>query len=156
MVYLEIGGVIMIKIYSKLDPKLLLHQINRQEDIPAGKMQLSDPKEFLQIGTMVLEQGETIPAHKHTWKAGESRTITQESWIIIRGSIKGIFYDTDDQILAEEILYPGDCAITYQGGHSLINLEADTAFYEIKTGPYLGREQDKIAIETHELQSTSN
>ena len=136
----------MQKIYSNINPQLLLHQINRLDDIPKGKMQISEPKEFLQICTMDLQKNETINAHKHLWKKGEASVITQESWIVIRGSIKGTFYDTDDQILAEEILHPGDCAITYQGGHSLTNLEEDTVFYEIKTGPYQGREVDKQDI----------
>ncbi|MBU1092767.1 WbuC family cupin fold metalloprotein [Patescibacteria group bacterium] len=136
----------MQKIYSKTDPKLLLHQINRLEDIPKGKMQLSDPKEFLQICTMDLQKDETVPAHKHLWKNGEKSVITQESWIVIRGSIQGAFYDTDDKVIAEEILRPGDCVITYQGGHSLTNLEEGTIFYEIKTGPYQGRENDKVKI----------
>lgn len=145
----------MKKIYSKINPNLLLIQINRLEDIPQGKLQLSDPKEFLQIGAFALTPGEHIPAHKHVWKEG-GKTITQESWIVIRGSIKVVFYDIDDTAIGEDILYPGDCFVTYYGGHSLTSIEPGTIFYEIKTGPYLGRENDKVDINTHELQSASH
>ena len=145
----------MIKIYSKIDPNLLLCQINRLEDIPKGKQQLSDDKEFLQIGTYALKPGEHIPAHKHVWKEG-GKTITQESWIVIRGSVKGVFYDIDDAVIGEDVLYSGDCFVAYHGGHSLTNLEENTVFYEIKTGPYLGKENDKIDIETHEFQPISH
>ena len=155
MLYLDIGRFIMQKIYSKIDPNLLLAQINRLEDIPKGKQQLSDAKEFLQIGTYALAPREHIPAHKHIWKEG-GKTITQESWIVIRGSIKGVFYDIDDTVIGEDVLYPGDCFVAYYGGHSLTNLEDNTVFYEIKTGPYQGRENDKIDIEDHELQSVNN
>ncbi len=146
----------MKKIYSKIDRSLLLVQINRVEDISVGKTQLSDPKEFLQIGIMALKKGEHIAAHKHISREGEKNVVTQESWIVIRGSIKGTFYDIDDQVIGEDILYPGDCFIAYHGGHSLTNLEDNTAFYEIKTGPYKGRENDKIEIEENELQPISN
>lgn len=155
MVYLDIRRITMKKIYSKIDPNLLLAGINRLKDIPQGKLQLSDPKEFLQIGTYALAQGEHIPAHKHIWKEG-SKTITQESWIVIRGSIKGVFYDINDAVIGEDILYPGDCFVSYYGGHSLTSIESDTIFYEVKTGPYRGRENDKVDINTHELQSASH
>jgi len=135
----------MKKIYSQIDPDLLLAQINRLKDTHQGKLQLSDPKEFLQVGTMALGPGEHIPAHKHMWKEG-GKTITQESWIVIQGSIKGVFYDTNDTVIGEDTLYPGDCFINYYGGHSLTSLEPNTIFYEIKTGPYQGRESDKIDI----------
>lgn len=136
----------MKKIYSKVDPSLLLHQINRLEDITEGKRNLSDPKEFLQICTMNLEKGRAFHSHKHIWKDGEKSVIAQESWIVIRGKVKGIFYDIDDTIIEEEILNPGDCSITFQGGHNLISLDENTILYEIKTGPYKGRENDKIDI----------
>jgi len=137
----------MKKIYSTIDPSLLLHQIVRLADITNEQHELSNPKEFLQIRAMNLGRNRTFAAHKHIWKNGVDKMITQESWIIIKGQVRGVFYDTDHQIIADEVLEPGDCAITFQGGHGLTSLADNTIMYEIKTGPYQGREKDKTDIE---------
>lgn len=136
----------MKKIYSKLNTSVLLHQINKLEDIKEEKHELSDPKEFLQIRAMNLKKDRTFTPHAHIWKSGEKKVITQESWIVITGKIEGIFYDTNNEVLAKEILSPGDCAITFQGGHNLTSLEEKTIMYEIKTGPYKGKDNDKIEL----------
>ena len=84
---------------------------------------------------------------KILWKDGEERVIAQESWVIIRGSVKCSFYDTDGAILAEPILNVGDCSITLAGGHTYSILEDETLVYEYKTGPYKGSEKYKIFID---------
>lgn len=136
----------MEQIYSQVDPTVLLHQINRLDDIVKGTTDLSDPKEFLQIRALRVGAGRAFDPHKHIWKNGGEKMITQESWIVIKGRIRGVFYDTDDQVVKEVILNPGDCAITFRGGHSFTSLEDDTILYEIKSGPYQGRENDKVDI----------
>lgn len=136
----------MNKIYSTKDPQMLLHSILKKEDILDGKIELSDPKEYLQIMAIKDENGKNYPAHKHLWKDVEPKSITQESWIVIQGKLKGIYYDTDGTKVGEEILGPGDCSITFYGGHSVDILEEGTIFYEIKTGPYLGKEYDKAPL----------
>ena len=55
---------------------------------------------------------------------------------------------SDDTIISEPILYPGDCSMTFRGGHNYLILEDDTIVYEYKTGPYLGQEFDKEFINT--------
>ena len=55
-------------------------------------------------------------------------------------------YDLDDTILYTGILEPGDCSVSYYGGHNYMSLEDNTTVYEFKTGPYLGQELDKVFI----------
>jgi hypothetical protein len=76
-----------------------------------------------------------------------NKQIAQESWIVIKGSVKCIFYDVDDTIIAEPILYPGDASFTLGVGHNYLILEDNTIVYEYKTGPYEGQELDKKFIE---------
>lgn len=135
-----------MKIYSKIKNGLLLHQINRLEEIEAGRKDLSNDKEFLQICTLKLKGGKTFFPHKHIWKEVESKSIAQESWIVIRGKVRCIFYDIDDNIIHEDILNSGDCSITYYGGHNYEILEDNSIIYEVKTGPYFGMELDKKKI----------
>ena len=58
-------------------------------------------------------------------------------------------YDTDEVFLCEEIIFPGDCSITFEGGHTYEALEEDTIVYEYKTGPYTGQNNDKVFIKDH-------
>lgn len=134
-----------MNIYSKVDPKLLLHIINKQSMISAKRTDLVHSTEFLQVGCFTLNNGKTFKPHKHI-PINRNTTITQESWVIIRGKIKAILYDIDDTIIHEEILESGDCSITLKGGHNYECLEDDTVVYEYKTGPYNGQEADKTFI----------
>ena len=103
---------------------------------------MSPDEEFLQVSGRKLKLGTIVPAHKHL-QINRITKITQEAWVVLKGKVKGIFYDLDDSILHESILTDGDCIVLYRGGHSLEVLEEDTVFYEFKTGPYFGVEADK-------------
>ena len=93
-----------------------------------------------------MKTGHTFAPHRHLWKEGEDLCIAQESWVVIKGSVKCIFYDLNNIILKEIILYPGDCSVTLSGGHTYLILEDDTLVYEYKTGPYKGQKLDKQFI----------
>ena len=132
------------KIYSK-DGKTLLHIINRVEEI-VSRQDILPENHFLQLATLTLKQKKTFAAHKHIWKAPiGDQVIAQESWVVISGRVKCYFYDLDDSLLETEILNPGDCSITLQGGHNYEILD-DAIVYEYKTGPYLGQKFDKVFI----------
>ena len=96
---------------------------------------------------MKMSEGRTFRPHKHIGMDRKT-TITQESWVIINGSVKAILYDLDDTIIAEEILNIGDISITFRGGHNYEILDDDTLVYEYKTGPYKGQKLDKVFIKT--------
>ncbi len=125
----------MKRIYSKANPSVLLHIINRQTDITGTRVDLIPPTEALQVSCFSLPNGKTFRPHKHN-ECHKITTMTQESWIVVKGKIKAILYDLDDTIIAEEILEPGDCSITLYGGHNYLCLEEGTIVYEYKTGPY--------------------
>ena len=135
----------MKKIYSKIKPEILLHVINRKEDITTQRQDLSPEEEYLQVASFIMNKGKTILPHKHLTQI-RTTDITQESWLIIKGSIKVTLFDTDDKIIEEVILKQGDCLVTFRGGHSYIVLEEDTVIYEYKTGPYQGKEKDSMSI----------
>lgn len=142
----------MKKIYSRIKPDLLLHIINYVEDIDK-RCDLCPPEEFLQVATFKLMEGKTFQPHKHIKKL-VAHDITQETWIILRGSVEMVLYDIDHRvyksgkppILERVKLQTGDCSITFRGGHNYICLEDNTLVYEVKTGPYLGQKKDKEFI----------
>ena len=135
----------MRMIYSKIEPGRVLHIVNHSSEI--GKRQdMCPPGQLLQMACFKLKQNQTFRPHKHIAKNSQHH-ITQEAWIIVRGSVRAILYDLDDTVLEEINLYAGDCSITFYGGHNYLCLEEDTLVYEAKTGPYLGIDKDKQGIQ---------
>lgn len=136
----------MEKIYSKINGQLL-HQIIRLKEITSGRINLSEDDKYIQCAALNLPKNQTFKPHKHNANPrNEQNYIPQESWCVIKGSVKCIFYDIDNNIIAEPILNAGDASFTYFGGHNYFILEDNTIVYEYKTGPYLGQSLDKTFI----------
>jgi len=135
----------MKNIYSKIDGRLL-HIINRLSDID-GRTEIVPEDNFIQCATLKMPKDKTFQAHKHIIKDRHyPEQIAQESWVIIKGSVRCKFYDLDDTLIAEPILELGDASFTLYGGHTYEILEEDTIVYEYKTGPYEGQQLDKEFI----------
>jgi hypothetical protein len=136
----------MNKIFSKVEEGKLLHIINRFDEI-SGRNEIVPENNFIQCATLKMPKGKTFPPHKHIIKERHYlEQIAQESWVVIKGSVKCFFYDIDDTIIAIEILNSGDASFTLYGGHTYEILEDDTIVYEYKTGPYEGQKLDKKFI----------
>ena len=136
----------MEKIFSKKDTNKLLHIVIRKEDIIKGRIEVVPEDKFIQCAILNMDKGKTFRPHKHIWKERTRNLIAQESWVVIQGSVKCIFYDIDDTIIAEPILNTGDSSFTLEGGHTYLILEDDTLVYEYKTGPYEGQSLDKTFL----------
>jgi dTDP-4-dehydrorhamnose 3,5-epimerase-like enzyme len=105
-----------------------------------------DTEQFLQLAILKFSKGKTFIPHKHIYKTVPDQAIAQESWVVMRGKVKAVFYDIDDTILSEEILQEGMISITLFGGHNYEILEDNTLVLEYKTGPYYGQKLDKEFI----------
>ena len=136
----------MIEYYSKIEPNKLLHVVVRKEDLKPGRKDIIPEEHFIQCSHLNMEKGKTFRPHKHIFKNRTRDVIAQESWIVIQGKVKCIFYDLDDTILVEPILNHGDASFTLEGGHNYEILEDNTLVYEYKTGPYEGQALDKTFI----------
>jgi hypothetical protein len=125
----------------------ILHKIIKKTDLVKGRVNVCSEDQFIQLATLNLEKGTTFKAHKHLWNyLNGSPQITQESWVVISGSVKVFYYNEEDEIIYFDILYPGEASITFFGGHNYEILEDDTIVYEFKTGRYFGQEFDKVFI----------
>lgn len=136
----------MEHIHSKADPGVLLHIVVRKDDIKVGRQDVVAPEEFIQCSILNMERGKTFKPHKHIWKERAGSVIAQESWIVVQGSVKCLFFDLDDTLIATSTLHAGDASFTLQGGHTYEILEDSTLVYEYKTGPYEGQLLDKTFI----------
>lgn len=136
----------MEKIFSRCQPNILLHMVHRRSSMIEGRVDLVDTDQFIQCSSLNLAAGQTFRPHQHVWKPGPDKVIAQESWVVISGCVRCLFYDTNGDYLDEKTLEPGDASFTLQGGHNYIALEPNTLVYEYKTGPYQGQKLDKIFL----------
>lgn len=133
-------------IYSKVEEGKLLHIINRLYEIE-NRTEVVPENNFIQCATLKMKKGTTFKPHKHITKDRHyPEQIAQESWVVIKGSVKCIFYDVDDTIISTPILREGDASFTLYGGHTYEILEDNTIVYEYKTGPYEGQKLDKTFL----------
>lgn len=133
-------------IYSKVEEGLLLHVVFKLSDFKDGRENLISPEEFIQCSALKLPFGTTFKPHRHITREITDIRTPQESWHVIRGVVKCTFYDIDDAVISEPILYAGDTSFTLMGGHTYTILQDNTFVLEYKTGPYYGQELDKIFI----------
>ena len=139
-------GVIEVeRIYSKVEPDLLLLAIGRHTDIDKSRTDFSPDHEYMQVSAKKLSKGTSFLPHKHN-KILRTSDLTQEAWVFLSGKVTARFWDIDDSIIFETDLGPGDLAVVFRGGHSFEVLEDNTILYEFKTGPYYGQEKDKTYI----------
>ena len=80
----------------------------RKDDMKPGRMDIVPEDNFIQCSILNLEKDKTFKPHRHIWKERTRNVIAQESWIIIDGSVKCTFYDIDNTIISEPILYTGE------------------------------------------------
>lgn len=85
-----------------------------------------------------LEPGTILPIHRHTH--------TAETYIVLRGSIKVLFYDINKNLVNQYLVNPeeGVYGVHIPSGqwHTLVVIETGTVIFEVKDGPYapLGEE----------------
>ena len=135
----------MKNIYSKIDGKRILHTVYRLNDLKEDREDFTSEDKYLQGAVIKFNKGKKFKAHQHI-HCERTTDITQETWVVIEGSVLVKYYDLDDQYLTEETINSGDCTITFAGGHSFEGIDENTIVYEFKSGPYYGRNADKVDI----------
>jgi len=114
-----------------------------RSDISIEKSEFFSPKEYpFQLGAHVRKKGSEFEPHVH--KPVERRiNTTQEFLYIQKGKVRATFYDEHQNPIAKTILNEGDAILLVSGGHGFKMLE-DSKIIEIKQGPYVNVEKDKI------------
>lgn len=104
----------MTKIYSKVEPDKLLHVVVKFTDIEPGRVDIIPEDNFIQCSMLNMKKDQTFRPHKHITKERTyAEQIAQESWCIVRGSVRATFYDLDDSVLAEPVLEAGDAKLLH-------------------------------------------
>lgn len=121
----------------------ILALIFRNDNFKEGLDFLTKESDALQVGTWNYSKGKILNAHGHK-KAERKNNIVQELVFVKSGKIRADIYNDDKKLVAQRELTNGDFIILMNGGHSYGVLEDHTQILEVKNGPYLGLEKDKI------------
>lgn len=135
--------LVRVEVHSLAQPGVILHAYMRSVDFPEGRQDVSQVGEPLQLSTIHAEKDKVWSAHAHLERTVTTFAPAQETWIVVAGEVEVTYYDLDDSEIGRVILGPGDCTITWRGGHGYRALKEGTCVYEIKSGPYFGRSRDK-------------
>lgn len=117
--------------------------IYRPEDWKPGLDFLSDPQDFIQVGTWWYPEGKQLQAHRHV-ENPRSSNLTQELVYVVHGRLRIDYYDDGKHLVRSEEIRAGDMAIILEGGHGYEILEDDTKVIEVKNGPFVSVEKDKV------------
>jgi hypothetical protein len=108
---------------------------------------LTDSQSPLQLGVSSYASGELIPAHAHL--RTEVTVPTGQEFILVQsGKLRVKLYDaaTRQQLSALD-LSGGDMILLVSGAHGFEVLEP-CQIVEVKQGPYLSKERDKVVWES--------
>lgn len=105
----------------------------------------SEANQPLQLASMRHPVGTIVKPHKHIVNPRHIEQ-TQEVIVVLSGTMSLSLYTSSGVFVSKGVLETGDTVHLVSGGHSLEVLYADAHFVEIKTGPYYGRERDKVDL----------
>ncbi len=102
------------------------------------------PGESLQLGVLRFAAGDRVAPHAHHPRTPPS-VAGQEFFLVQSGSIAVTIYREDGAQVARCELAQGEAILLLRGGHA-IEFLSDAQLLEVKTGPYMKREQDKYEL----------
>ncbi len=122
----------------------LLAIIIRADAKPEKKYNfITDPQNPLQLGVSKYDGGEIIPSHAHL-RTEVTVPSGQEFILLTAGKLRVTLYDASTRDpLATSDLAAGDMILLVSGGHGFEVLEP-CQIVEVKQGPYLSKEKDKV------------
>ncbi len=132
----------MKQIYYKNEVVAILHQ---QSEWKEGLDFLTPNETYIQAGTWNYNKGKSLNAHRHLIYERVVKQ-TQETIIVMSGSIRIDLYDENNSIFHKQVLCSGDIFVILDIGHGYEILDDKTKIVEIKNGPFVSVEKDKQLI----------
>lgn len=126
--------------------KLLARHITAEEWDKGGLRFHSRDEEFLQVGTWGYDAGKRLLAHSHN-DVPRSVVRTHETLYVRKGRIAARIFNESRELVDTREVREGDILTLMWGGHGYTILENGTQVLEIKNGPYVGAEHDRVRIE---------
>jgi len=125
----------------------LFAMVVKRGEFPRGMEFWGADTSPLQFGSCIYDKGKVLVPHFHKERERIAKHKTREFLYIIKGKIEASFYAMDKTLKHTRVLEEGDCVMLVDGGHGFKVLEDDTIFIEVKNGPYVSVEADKVKFE---------
>ncbi len=103
--------------------------------------------DFIQVGMWAYDCGKRILAHTHN-DVPRSVARTHETLYVRKGGVSVRIYNEARELVTTLTVTEGDLVTLMAGGHGYTILEDGTQVLEVKNGPYVGADMDRIRIET--------
>lgn len=114
------------------------------DDIKNGLNFFSKDSDFLQVGIWGnYEDGKVLNNHIHNL-VDRRINRTHEVLYVIEGSIKASIYDLNKNIVETITISKGEILVLMECGHGYEVTADNTSVLEIKNGPYLGADIDRV------------
>jgi hypothetical protein len=127
--------------------QLLARHVTAEEWEKGGLAFHSGNDDFLQVGTWGYDAGKRLLAHTHN-DVPRTITRTHETLYVRRGRIEARIFNEKRESVATLTCAEGDLLTLMWGGHGYSILDNGTQVLEIKNGPYVGAEADRVRFES--------
>ena len=107
----------------------------------------SEDEDYIQVGTWGYDAPKELLAHTHK-EVHRDVAWTQEVIFVKKGRILAEIYDLSNKKVKDIECHEGDIIILLRGAHGYHILEDDTQVLEVKNGPYVGAELDRVRLKT--------
>ncbi|PHR56634.1 MAG: hypothetical protein COA43_13495 [Robiginitomaculum sp.] len=132
-------------IHEIKDGETVLARHVTAEEWDAGLKFFSADPDYIQVGIWGYDKGKELLAHTHN-SVPRTFDITQETLYIRKGKIMAHIYDKSLKLVDEREVCEGDIITLMFGGHGYTILEDGTQVLEVKNGPYVGAEADRVRL----------
>lgn len=97
-----------------------------------------------QFGVGIASDDTTLKPHIHK-RVERIIDTTSEFLYVLSGEMQIDIYDEQKQFIKKIILNQNECLLQFVGGHAIF-MKDGTKYFEIKQGPYYGRDFDKYDL----------
>jgi len=125
------------------DKVAIFHKINEWKE---GLDFLTENPSFIQAGTWWYQKGKDLRSHEHIANERVAER-TQEVVIVLSGRMRVDLYDKNNKVFHREEMAAGDIGVILGGGHGYYIMEDNTRIIEVKNGPFISVEKDKIFLD---------
>jgi hypothetical protein len=132
------------------DPKtgnILARHVTAEEWAKGGLQFFSDDAHFMQVGMWGYDSGKRLLAHTHN-VVPRKVDRTHETLYVRKGAVEARIFSEEREPVVTLVVREGDLLTLMWGGHGYTILEDGTQVLEIKNGPYVGAELDRVRFES--------
>ena len=117
--------------------------VHKPSDWKKGLDFLTDDALAIQVGTWWYDEGRKLDIHTHNDYPRETRK-TMEFVFVVEGRLLAKVFDSSLALVSEFKIHAGEFAVFIDGGHGYETLDSDTKVIEVKNGPFVSVEHDKV------------